>query len=159
MGPWETNCSRIVILALRARLRSLHLIVFCLFWFWWWYCDLNSGLRLSHTSSPFGSDYFGDRVHFLSKPVWPQLSYFMLPTLTCMTGYALPCSASSVETGSGKLFPGLAWNPDPLEFTLLWSWNDRHEPLHPAIRWDGLLNFLLLLDLNHSPSHLSLPSR
>jgi hypothetical protein len=42
--------------------------------------------HLSHTSIPFCSGHFGDRVWLFAHAAWNMSSYFMLPSIAGMTG-------------------------------------------------------------------------
>jgi hypothetical protein len=68
---------------------------------------------LSHNSSPFCSDYFGDRVsHFAQASLdrGPPILGFL--KLLEMTGVYHHIQQFSVKIGSYKLYwSGLAWNP------------------------------------------------
>jgi hypothetical protein len=118
-------------------------ISYCSFFYFWLYQDLNSGLcfarqvlyHLSHSSSPFCSGYFGDRVLLFAQtgldcdpPIlgFPQLLEWQVHATTPSFFFHWDEVSQTFFLTQAGLEPGL-------NLSLPCSWDDRCMPQCPKI--------------------------
>jgi hypothetical protein len=76
---------------------------------------------------------------FLPKWGWTMLLLLMLHVVAEVTGICHHAQLFPLALILQTFLLELGWDWDPSDLSLLSSWDDRHEPLYPAIGWDGIL--------------------